>query len=169
MRTYTQAELDELIGCPKVVTDPPRKEMRLDRGSRRNSMRLASQDGKWRFSVFMRVNEAFQENFSIGLEHTPTDEPGSLCLLRYNGPHGEFQGSPTPPHAHFLHHVHRASAENLAAGLRSEAGAEATGNYASYQQALRHFLQSANVTNAKDFFPDLWQQRFDFAVEDQGQ
>ena len=68
MKTYTQTEIDELIHCPKVIMDPPRKEMRLDRGSRRNDMGLASENGKRRFSVFMRVNEAFRENFSIGLE-----------------------------------------------------------------------------------------------------
>ena len=44
-------------------------------------MRLRSQSDDREFSVFMRINEAFQENFSIGLEYSPSDERGSFCLL----------------------------------------------------------------------------------------
>jgi len=29
---YTQQEIDDLIGCPKVVSEPPKREMKLDRG-----------------------------------------------------------------------------------------------------------------------------------------
>lgn len=169
MKTYTQAEIDELVRCAKRITDPPKKEMRLERGSYRNEMKLVSIQGDLGFSVFMRVNEVFPENFSIGLEHMPKGEPGSLSLLRCNGPHGEFLGNPPPPHPHFMYHVHRATPETLAAGLRSEAGAEATDRYTAYLPALRHFLRFTQVTNAKEFFPSLWQMRFDFGEEDQEQ
>ena len=39
-RRYTQQEIDDLIGCPKVVSEPPKREMKLDRGHFRNDMRL---------------------------------------------------------------------------------------------------------------------------------
>jgi len=39
-RRYTQQEIDDLIACPKVVSEPPKREMKLDRGHFRNDMRL---------------------------------------------------------------------------------------------------------------------------------
>ena len=94
MKNYSQGEIDGLITCKKRITDPPRKEMKADRGSLRNDMQLESLDGKMEFAVFMRINERFPENFSIGLNFIPRDEPGSFCLLRYNGPHGEHVNTP---------------------------------------------------------------------------
>jgi hypothetical protein len=31
-RRYTQQEIDDLIACPKVVSEAPRRDMKLDRG-----------------------------------------------------------------------------------------------------------------------------------------
>ena len=90
MKQYTQNELDDLISCEKEIYDPPKQDMREERGSRRNNMGLRSLDGSREFSVFMRINEDFPENFSIGLEYHPQEERGSICLLRCNGPHGDF-------------------------------------------------------------------------------
>ena len=156
MRIYTQEEIDDLIASPKLIVEPPKKEFRSDRGHKRNGMTLQSVDGKTDFTVFMRINEDFPENFSIGLEHSPRDERGTILLLRCNGPHGEFVGIPGRPHPHFLHHVHRADAANLDAGLRGETNAQATDLYASYEEALRFFLKVANATNAQEFFPDVY-------------
>ena len=65
MRVYTQAELDDLIAAPKIITEAPKKAMRLERGSRRNDMRLRSEDESMDFTAFMRINDTFPENFSI--------------------------------------------------------------------------------------------------------
>ena len=164
MKSYSQEEIDELISCPKVITDPPKREMRLERGSRRNNMRLLSKSDDREFTVFMRINEDFQENFSIGLEYSPKDERGSFCLLRCNGPHGEFVESPTS--SHFLYHIHSAKPENIEAGLRAERGGEATDAYASYTQALLYFLKRINVLNVEDFFPGLSQLPFNYEREE---
>ena len=84
VKSYSEEEIGELISCPKVITDPPKREMRLERGSRRNNMRLRSQSDDREFSVFMRINEAFQENFSIGLEYSPRSYliNGHRCLRK---------------------------------------------------------------------------------------
>jgi len=165
VKTYTREELDSLIACAKVIAEPPRKEMRSDRGHRRNDMRLSSQNGDHEFSVFMRINETFPENFTIGLNYYPKDERGSLCLLRCKGPHGEFLGHPSLPHAHFLYHVHRAKPENIESGMRPERGGEAADAYASFQEALRHFLLTVNVIDADDHFPGFRQATL-FELED---
>lgn len=98
MKNYSELDIDRLISCPKLIVEPPKKQMRLERGSLRNDLGLHSVDGDLSFAVFMRINETFRENFSIGLTHSPSDEPGELCLLRFNGPHGEFLGAPDTPH-----------------------------------------------------------------------
>jgi hypothetical protein len=157
VKTYSQEEIDSLISCPKVIAEPPRREMRSERGSKRNNMELRSTQGDLEFSVFMRINEDFSENFSIGLNYSPRDERGTLCLLRCNGPHGDFIGVSPSSQPHFRFHIHRAKADNIEAGLKAERGGEPTDGYASYKDALAFFLQEINVVNALEFFPELSQ------------
>ena len=88
MKHWTQAELDALVTCRKLTLDPPRKSMREESGSLRNEAMLESVDCLFTFRVFIRQNVKFPENFSVGMDFVPRDEPGSVCLLRCNGPHG---------------------------------------------------------------------------------
>ncbi len=83
----TAEEINFLVHCPKIIEEAPKKEMRVDRGSRRNDLRLRTKDGQAAFHVFIRQNEKFPENFSIGLDYLPQDG-GRVPLLRCNGPHG---------------------------------------------------------------------------------
>ncbi|MEI8174086.1 MAG: hypothetical protein WCH07_11485 [Deltaproteobacteria bacterium] len=161
MKAWAQAELDELVSCSKKVVDPPRKEMRSEGGHQRKDMTLSSMDGKWRFSVFMRVNEKFPENFSIGLVHDPRNEPGELVLLRCNGPHGEHDNSPfEDSHPHLGYHIHRARADVIDSGLSPEKFAALTDAYASFQEALHHFLTLANIVDAEGYFLGCQQELF---------
>jgi hypothetical protein len=155
--TYSQDEIDSLIVCRKVITELARKEMRSERGSQRNNMTLRSEDGDLEFTVFMRINEDFRENFSIGLNYSPRDERGTLCLLRCNGPHGDFVGGSASRSPHFRYHIHRAKAGNIETGLKAEYGAEPTETYASYRDAFAFFLNEIRVINALDYFPELSQ------------
>ncbi len=89
-RNYLWLELQALLVVPKLISEPPRREMKLDRGHWRNDMRLRSVEGDRDFRVFMRKSEEFPENFSIGLTYRPNDGGEEIPLLRCNGPHGEF-------------------------------------------------------------------------------
>jgi len=71
MKLYTQSEIDNLINCQKIIIEPPPKNMRVERGHLKKDMKLHSVDSKHKFSVFMRMNERFNENFSIGLIYIP--------------------------------------------------------------------------------------------------
>lgn len=84
-RRYTQQEIDDLIACPKVVSEAPKRDMKLDRGHLRNDMRLKSTDSKLEFRVFRRRSEDLPENFSVGLAFLAEDGSGELVLLRCNG------------------------------------------------------------------------------------
>ncbi len=151
----TPEEIERLIRCPKVISDPPKKEMAEDRGSLRNSMRLTAKEGQGEFLAFMRKNADFSENFSIGLDYCPRDGSGRVCLLRCNGPHGEWIDDFHDLHPHYGYHIHRARAENIEAGFRAERGAEVTGEYVSYEEALRHFVRLCNIEEAGKYFPEL--------------
>jgi len=163
MKTYTEEEITQLIECAKFVAELPKKAMVSKSGHRRNDMRLRSEDGELDFTVFIRVSCAFPENFSIGLVHSPKDERGAICLLRFNGPHGGFGWSAGTHGA--LYHIHKAKPENIEAGKRPEAGGEATRAFASYEQALRHFLKQVNVREAERLFPGISNLQFNLNEE----
>lgn len=165
-RRYTQQEIDDLIGCPKVVSEPPKRDMKLDRGHLRNDMRLKSADGKLEFRVFMRRSEDLPENFSVGLAFLAKDGSGELVLLRCNGPHGGYNESFDPDHPHWDYHVHRASAEMIDAGLRPERTATINRDFASYEEAVQYFLGATNITDARTYFADLAQGILPFPTEE---
>lgn len=151
--TYTDDEFTRLIDCAKRIAQAPRKDMRTEGQMQRNEMELESLDGTYLFRVFMRQSLQFSENFSIGLNYSPKDEPGSFCLLRCNGMHGGHKA-----HPHHLHcHIHRSKAEDINAGLRIERHIEATTEYAAFRDALRYFLLRVNVQSAdlSQYFPGI--------------
>lgn len=162
MKEYTQAELEDLITCRKEITEPPRRELRLEGSQRRNDMRLRAQNSDREFRVFIRVHEEFGENFSIGLVYQPKDGGGEFVLLRCNGPHGEYNANFDPQHPHAEFHVHRATEEAIRAGMRPEKRADPTRQFASYREALSYFLREVNVADAATYFADERQTAFPF-------
>lgn len=156
MKEWTQDEIDALVSCRKRITKGPHRKMLLDRGSKRNGMELESTDGEHRFRAFMRINEAFGENFSIGLDYIGSEPGGGFCLIRCNGPHegAAIAGDPPGPNHHTGFHIHRARAENLDQGFRAEKGAEMTTDYGSYKEALSYFLRVCGIENARSHFAD---------------
>jgi hypothetical protein len=154
MSELTKERIEYLIQCPKKTIDPPRRDMTLSSGHWRNGMTLQSADGEHDFSVFIRKNEDFEENFSIGLMYSPRETRGDICLFRCNGPHG--------PHVSFDHHdryhVHIAEEEIINAGLKAERAAFTTEEYASFDDALGYFLRKCNITDAEKYFPNVLQR-----------
>jgi hypothetical protein len=153
MRTFTDAELEELIRCPKEVVEPPRREMRIDGKVKRNDMGLRSKDGKHAFRAFIRQSDDFPENFSVGLMYQPGEEPGSFQLLRCNGQHG---GERVHPH-HAVFHIHRSKAEDINAGILEPREIEQAASYASFREALAHFCRLIQLDRPDDHFPGLTQ------------
>jgi hypothetical protein len=79
-----------------VVSEAPKRDLKLDRGHFRSDLRVKSTDAKLEFRVFMRRSEDLPENFSIGLVFLAKDGSGELVLLRCNGPHGGYNDSFDP-------------------------------------------------------------------------
>lgn len=161
MSEWAQEQIDAMIAEPKRITVAPKRQMERGRGYQRNGMRLESLDGQRRFVAFLRVNNAFPENFSVGMDVVLGD--GShLCLIRCNGPHEGVAGSeaaPGVPNHHFGYHVHRAKTDNLDAGLRSERGAALTTAYGSFGEAITFFLRACGVQGGEAYFSDLTERR----------
>lgn len=156
MAKYTQQELDTLISSAKTIADPPKKEFRVGDGHKRNDMTLVDDSGR-PFAVFIRINETFEECFSIGLRYLPQGD-SAIVLLRCNGPHGGFAKSLIETHPHYGFHIHRASSDMIEASRTSEANAELTTAYGDYNSALRHFLKMANIRWNESHFPGLKQK-----------
>jgi hypothetical protein len=161
---YTQTEIDDLIACAKSISDPPRREMKLDGAHYRNGAKLLADNTRGEFEVFMRRSEDFPENFSIGLVYHPLDQRGDITLLRCNGRHGEYNGHFDESHPHFDFHIHRASETALIDGFRAEKFAAKTSDYASYEEALRFFVKAINIReeHVKKYFPDGLQSALPF-------
>jgi hypothetical protein len=151
MKDYNSSDLEQLVSCAKTFIDPPRREMREDGPHLRNDARLESAGIDGTFYMFLRVNAEFRENFSIGLDYQPA-EGGRLTLLRFNGPHGPFNEM---DNEHFQFHIHRATPESIQQTQASRLPAEATGVYASYEEALRHFLEVTGVQDWRRHFPGI--------------
>lgn len=106
--------------------------------------------------MFLRRSDDFPENFSIGLVYDPKDGSGEITLLRCNGQHGVFNGAFNPNHSHWGYHIHRATETAIAAGFKPEKYAESTAAYASFEEAVQHFVKliDLNSADAKKHFPD---------------
>ena len=147
MSPYDQAEIDALIACEKEVSDPPKRITKLEGANFRNDCKLIASNGiAGEFGVFMRQNEDFPENFSVGLRYLPKDGRPEITLLRCNGQHGVFNSQGfDPTHPHWEYHIHKATYEALMQGFAAEKFAMATKEFASYHEALEYFLRAVNV------------------------
>lgn len=148
--TFSQIELDGLISCLKGISEAPKREMKLDGAQMRNAAKLiALNETKGEFTIFMRQNVDFPENFSIGLAYSPHDGREAITLLRCNGKHGDYNGTFDPDHPHWDFHIHKANEESIEAGYAPEKFATKTTEYASFEEAIQTFVKEINL-NAQD-------------------
>lgn len=148
----TDEEIEYLIGCPKIITSAPKKDMISNFGSLRNDMNLQSVDGKIKFHVFMRISEAFSENFTIGLDYVI--DGSNICIFRCNGKHGVHTNNELGDNHHFHYHIHKAKADYIARGYKTDKFAEVTESYATYQDALDYFLVTCNIVSRGKYFEE---------------
>lgn len=157
----SDSEIQALLDRPKaIVRKTPRSGYRIEAGHRRADLDIeaANGNGTALFSVFIRQNERFIENFSVGLRYrSNTAGLGDVTLVRYNGPHGEMS---IHPDGHYAKpHIHRITSAELALGSREprERHRAITDRYAMLDTALRTFFDDFNITGVQQFFPELSQ------------
>lgn len=156
----TDQEIQELITSPKRIKKREPTEGYNERDShRRCNLVLEDASGDERvFSVFIRQNIVFIENFSIGLVYKTEDKVlGSITLVRYNGPHGETSRNEDGHYA--KSHIHRITAEEVQSGIMQpqEKNREITERYSTFEGALKAFLHDVGIVNDLEYFPELSQ------------
>lgn len=154
---YTEDFLEELITCPKIVTDAPSEMKQARSGFLKRSFTLVSLDGQYSFNGFITQNLTFQENFSVGLAFNPKGEKGTIVLLRCNGAHG---GTKQFPH-HASCHIHKCSADGVNDGNKSEDNIEVTKAYATIDEAIQYYVKRIGIdaTHSAKYFPPPSGQR----------
>jgi len=162
----TDRDIDELVRLPKVIVEKaPAGGYREQDGHRRCDLKLevaldekgeVPEDGN--FSVFIRQNTKFIDNFSIGLKFRSFERPlRTIILVRYNGPHGEMSYH-EDGHDH-KPHVHRLTAADLESGNfhPREKHREITDRYTLIDQAIDVFFRDTSVRNYQEYFPNQLQ------------
>ena len=144
----TEDEIAQLIGLPKVIVNQaPSAGYSEGDNHRRGHLDLQGKsDPSLRFSVFIRQNMTFIENYSIGLRyHSGISMLGTITIMRYNGPHGETSQTPD---GHFAQpHIHRITASELASGSShpQERARYLTNRYSTFEEALAAFIEDTAI------------------------
>ena len=153
----TDDEIQALIVCPKTIirAEPSngysscnlnwKKKLQLGAGNKPHHRK---------FSVFIRQNEKFTENFSIGLQYKAGDKDlGEINLIRYNGPHG-VEGVDRSGDKHYSSpHIHRITAAWLQREITQPREQTITELYSTFDEALWEFAKYCNIANWQVYFP----------------
>jgi hypothetical protein len=150
---FDESTIERMTGCEKRIVYAQR-EYREERGQRRRDFELVSEDGS-KFSMFIRQNLAFAENFSVGLDLL-ADGGRRITLVRMNGRHGEYMfGDPMNPH--YGPHIHIADPNAVAQGIREERRISATDEFTTLGEAIAFFVIKCGVVNAGEHIKDFHQ------------
>ena len=156
----TDQNIQNLIVAPKEIRKrKPREGYKRERGHRRcdlilyqSHLRLedSSKEKSERssdmisvfgqnikFIIFIRQNQTFIENFSVGLRCEIPFLKNTVTLIRYNGPHGSIKRSATDHHPH--PHIHRITQEEIQFGNFNPKAKniEITDRYNTFEEGLR--------------------------------
>ena len=157
----TDQEIQDLIKSPKEIKEKiPVNGYKEESGYKRCNLALESAGDSARlFLLFIRQNNTFIENFSIGLHYQSNDrEFGSLTLLRYNGPHGE--RSRCQDGHYDKPHIHRIRAAEMDSGHTQpqKKHRAITDKYDTFEEALNVFFADVGVKNYLQYFPECRQK-----------
>ncbi len=157
----TDQEIERLIRSSKEIKEKiPAEGYKEENNYKRCNLKLesTSEDGEI-FSVFIRQNSTYSENYSIGLRYKLKDRAtSSVTLIRYNGPHGETSQSED---GHYDQpHIHRITAKEIASDSihPQEKHREITSKYRTFDEALRVFFDDVGITNYLQYFSDFNQR-----------
>lgn len=144
-KLYSQEELSALRNAAKRVTNPNARwsEKPADMPVHRQRVFQARAEAEGgHYEIYQRENIRDPLDYSCGIVYLPLDGT-RLTLARYNGSgheHGDIEFRP---------HIHSATPEAIAAGVRPEREAQATERYATSEGALACLLRDFRVGGIK--------------------
>lgn len=145
----TQEEISGLITAPKIITSSTRTKFKLVNRSRRINLEAMSEEKQFRFEIFIRQSEKFEEKFSIGLCYIP-EKDENIVLARYNGSHGMHINKFTDGQILTTFHKHFATEEAFQKEIKPEHTARVA-NYAHFSEALLRFFIELNFNNYRNY------------------
>ena len=171
-------EIQGLIKCPKYIyKKEPKNKYKEERGQRKSTLFLKSNQDllkkskikeseilnqspapkKLDFKVFIRQNQEFTDNFSIGLVFK------GLNLIRYNGAHdsGIVEDNKKDKKEHHpIPHIHLMTEENINSGSSNPKPqkVEKTKKYNNMEEGLLAFFKDLKISNWPEYFPNLHQR-----------
>ena len=158
----TNQDIQKLIQAPKKIDKrTPQKGYKQENNHKRCDLDLiGNTDQNMKFYIFIRQNQLFLENFSIGLSYQNTNIKQTITLVRYNGPHGKIKTKETDHHLE--PHIHYITPEEINSNVFNpkEKIIKKTDKYIFFEEALRSFFQDITVKNWENYFPELNQGSF---------
>lgn len=145
----TQEEISCLITIPKVITSSTRSKFKPGNRSRRINLEAMSEDKQFRFEIFIRQSEKFEERFSIGLRYI-LEKDDDIVLARYNGSQGQHVNKYTDGQIFSSFHKHFATEEAFQKGIKPEHTARVA-NYVNFSEALLRFFTELNFNNYQNY------------------
>lgn len=152
----TDAEILELISCPKIITQRPRAP-REQRKKIEQRLTLKESDGERTFSVFISFLIFRPSDFSVGLLYQ------GYNLLRCNGFHGTtIRGFYSAKH-HEHAHIHRLTVDDIKNGRMDAPSFEETVDeeYDDLDTARLYFFQRCGIINYGEHFDSYVQTKLD--------
>ena len=157
----TNKDIQDLINTPKRIHNKePKKGYKTENNHKRcNLILIGCKNNKLRFEVFIRQNQEFIENFSIGLQCQMPSLKNHVTLVRYNGPHGQIKRSKADHHPE--PHIHYITQEEIESGAFNPKAKsiKITEKYNTFEEGLSVFLMDVGISNWKEYFPELEQGR----------
>lgn len=133
----TDDDLNGHLAAPKRVTNPGARWLEKPGRHRQRNYIAVSDDGS-SYRVYLRQNLDDERDFSCGLALMQRGGK-SLSLVRYNG------SSHVHDDIRYHCHIHRASAEAIAAGRKVDSRADETDRYATLEGALACLIEDCGV------------------------
>ena len=149
----TNKEIQSLIQILK--REPKKSYKRKYKNNRCNLSLSGEKNDEIKFDVFIRQNQEFIENFSIGLIYKTSGFPNGLHLIRYNGPHDSKTAG------HLKPHIHKMTEKDIHSGSSNPKPTkrEETNKYNTFEEELEAFFADMKIINWKKYFPELEQGR----------
>lgn len=154
-------KIQELISCPKVIIEKPKRSFKIKGMHKENDCVLQGINTEIKFIVRMRKHTEFIENYSIMLDYYEPELEKNIKLVRFNGPHSSTHKNTVINNETWSHksHIHIATQEAIEAGQRPENYAEITEEYQIFEEALLLFWKKINIQDdIEKYFPNIRQQ-----------
>ncbi len=139
----TEAQIENLVSCPKRVENPGSKS-RTDGKHVRRDFRVVSTDDKHEFVLFTRQSTVIAESFTAGLRWR-SNSGDEVILLRCNGTDHAHGNAIEHEQFEAQQHIHMATERYLVAGRKAEGFALPTVKYSTMAGALHEVTRLANV------------------------